>query len=182
MYATHYTTYRAEDPCGDPETQAIFIRNRKTDPDFAHTKKENPSQILDTTHLHDTNNTPITLISLGQKGTNPETGTPLIILPHVDDLRIATWTSCDDNSQIYNSARSEITHLLNLQHTTQDILKNPHLTPLIDTNIYTHDRYVHGQENETLQALTNTIDWKTALPNIIQTHITNTQSNSHALK
>lgn len=39
MYVTHYTTYRAEDPCDDPETQTIFIENRKTNPDFAHSRK-----------------------------------------------------------------------------------------------------------------------------------------------
>lgn len=40
MYTTHYTTYRAEDPCDNPETQAVFIKNREINPDFAFTRKQ----------------------------------------------------------------------------------------------------------------------------------------------
>lgn len=136
-----------------------------------------PGDILDTIYYQDIENNPITIISIEEKDTTSYMGMPLIALPHGEDTRIATWSNEFYTSKpsitTYGTLQNEITKLLNDNHTVDEIVENPKLIPLIDTNTYTKDKYIYPQETEIFDTFAGEINWEKFVNPLLQAHSQN---------
>lgn len=136
--------------------------------------KRRPAMLLAHTTLKDTNNNPITILSIEEEGTAAHLGIPFIIAPIDGKIYIGTWGEGNHMAiksiLLYGNTKNDITGLLEENETTKNIAEYATYLPLVDI-LETGEKDYNEEIFPSFHDFVEGIEWETIVASYIEKEI-----------